>query len=502
MSATVKVVSTDLRQVPIKVTPSTYLTDVLEQACRKFNLTPDRYLLKHKDKELDLSNTFRNSGLIAGAKLELIAKSKSPAVLNIALQLPQPEANLLGAPRATAKLPSDYTIWKVLRHFESVVCKGKGVNITGRGVPQTNAAGNSGQLYYETPTLQVESRVLSSFVDFQKTMSQLGYNKGNVLIRLSFQRTDKTFVDATEDISQYFKEEEAAQQEREGAAGEATKKTDSAASTQEKNETPVDAGTQNETAHPSSATPNNITEPQPEPELMEVDTTTPSDPLAPVSIFSAPKNSTPAAAAHAMEPDEVFVPGIVQAQQHQHLLKTQAQNRRLLSDRELQQKADEEAARLAAVRSIDVRVRFPDNTSAQWKVYPDWTGAKLYAAVRGVMAHDAQRFHMVLPGTPRVVLADTDATTLVRGHGFRHNTLVNLVWDDSVPDDVRGQPFLKQAARSHATEVVVPDLPQGDDEDEAPGPSTTKRAAAASSRSDDGDGKKKGVPKWLKLGKK
>ncbi|KAK9789607.1 putative GLUT4 regulating protein TUG-domain-containing protein [Seiridium cardinale] len=500
MSTTVKVVSTDMRQAPIKVNPSTYLIDVLEQACKKFNLTPDKYLLKHKEKELDLSNTFRNSGLIAGAKLELITKAKTPSVLNIALQLPEPEAKAFGAPRATAKLPSDTTVWKVLRHFESTVCSNK-VVITARGVPQTGVSSGSGQLYYETPTLQMESRSLTSFVDFQKTMSQLGYNKGNVLIRLGFQKTDKTFMEAMSNISQYFDEEASVQQERDAASAEASKAESEALSksVQQAPEPLQEATDRAPVSHESTTqVPEEITD-STAPEAMDIDST-PSNPLAPTSIFSAPKNSTPAAASVVVS-DEVYVPGIAHAQLHQQRLKHEGMNKRLLSDRELEEKAAAEAAKLAAVKSIDVRVRFPDQASAQWKITPDWTGAKLYSAVRSVMAHEEPKFRLVLPGSPVVTIGDDDGAShkLVKGYGFRHNTLVNLVWDDSVSDQVRKQPFLKEAFRSKAVEVVVPEVPQGEEEDQ---PARTHAAQPATQRrDDDGEGRRKGMPKWLKLAK-
>jgi tether containing UBX domain for GLUT4 len=46
MSAHVEVVSSDLRRAKVKVTPGTYLVDVLGEACRKLNLTSDKYELK------------------------------------------------------------------------------------------------------------------------------------------------------------------------------------------------------------------------------------------------------------------------------------------------------------------------------------------------------------------------------------------------------------------------------------------------------------------------
>lgn len=46
MASHVVVIASDLRRTTIKVNPGTYLTDVLEEACRKLNLSSDRYLLK------------------------------------------------------------------------------------------------------------------------------------------------------------------------------------------------------------------------------------------------------------------------------------------------------------------------------------------------------------------------------------------------------------------------------------------------------------------------
>jgi tether containing UBX domain for GLUT4 len=47
MSAHVEVISTDFRRVKVKVSPGTYLIDVLREACTKLNLTSDKYLLRY-----------------------------------------------------------------------------------------------------------------------------------------------------------------------------------------------------------------------------------------------------------------------------------------------------------------------------------------------------------------------------------------------------------------------------------------------------------------------
>lgn len=47
MSSNVVVISTDFRRATVKVSPGTYLIDVLDEACRKLNLQSDKYLLKY-----------------------------------------------------------------------------------------------------------------------------------------------------------------------------------------------------------------------------------------------------------------------------------------------------------------------------------------------------------------------------------------------------------------------------------------------------------------------
>ncbi|KAI4867871.1 putative UBX domain protein [Hypoxylon rubiginosum] len=508
MATNVKVVGTDLRQVTVKVNPGTYLTDVLEQACEKLKVPSSKYLLKHKQKQLDLSQTWRTSGLVQGAKLELVVRSNTPTAINIALQLPAPESNLFPPTgRVTKKLPSDYTLWQVLRQFESGTgTQGKNLNITARGVAQTanGSAAGSGQLYYETPVLIIETRNLSTFADFQKTLSQLGYNSGSVLIRLSFQKTAKTLADAMGEISQFFKTEaEEPQKTQEYTApplatsDEPTTSTDtpgiSSAQTSDKPEPSTleaaQAGGAGSTQEPPA-------------DAMDIDEP-PSSDHRPVTIFSAPTSDTPAAALR-VDSDEAFAPRIEHAQAHQRLLKAAGENRRLLSDRELEEKAAAAAARVAAVKSIRIRVRFPDNFSAEWPFGPDDTGAALYAEVRKIMANEAAPFKLALPPGKTAIKDDSSpASRLISGYQLNSNTLVNFMWDDSVPAEIRKQPFLKRSAAGHAQQVVIPEVPevfQGDD-DEA-GPSAGVPASAPKPRAEgDGSGFKK--PKWLKgFGKK
>ncbi|KAK8114268.1 UBX domain protein [Apiospora kogelbergensis] len=504
MATNVKVVSTDLRQTTIKVNPGTYLTDVLEQACSRLKLSADKYLLKHNQKQLDLSNTFRNAGLIPGAKLELVFRSKTPSAIIVALDLPEREAKLLsGTRRLTETLSSDVTIWKILRHFESHILEGKGVNITGRGEPQVSNGGTQGggQLYYETPVVQIEQRSFSTFVDFQKTLAQLGYNTGRVAMRLSFQKTDRTFAEAMADISQYFQEEEQATREAAGdtVEGEPAEASSSAADAAAATEPPQDNASSSvaETRGDSQGDGLDTTKEE-DTDKMEVDTT-PTDPLQPVSVFSAPASGTPHAA-HTTEPDDIYTPGIQHAQLHQQRLKNAGQNKRLLSDEEIRDEEAEKQAKLAAVKKVQVRVRFPDNTQASWEIHPDHTGKFLHDAVRTVMAAQGATFKLRPAGVATVPIRD-DGTKVIAGYGLVGATLINLVWDDSVPKSIRGQPFLKADAARRAREVEIPEIPRGEEE-AAPASGPSKGSVVEKPKGDSGGGGKKGMPKWLKLGKK
>ncbi|KAI0187424.1 GLUT4 regulating protein TUG-domain-containing protein [Xylaria flabelliformis] len=502
MATNVKVVGTDLRQVTIKVNPGTYLTEILEQACSKLKVPNEKYLLKYKQRQLDLSQTFRTSGLIPGARLELVVRANTPTVVNVALQLPSPESSHFPPHgRVSEKLPSDFTIWQVLRQFESgKASAGKNLNITARGIPQTSngTQAGSGQLYYEIPNIVIEKRTLSTFTDFQKTLSQLGYNSGGVLMRLSFQKTDQLLSDAMREIEEYFKSEE---QDGAPQKNEDTSTDGKLESAPEPPALPSEAQASvpatTEVVSPAATTEDpSTTIPQATTGANAMDGEAMPSGVRPVTIFSAPTSSTPVAA---LRPDveEDFAPDISHAKAHQRLLKSLGENKRLLSDRELEEKAAAEEAKVAAVKSIKIKVRFPDNFSAEWAFGPEDTGASLYSEVRGIMANSSASFKLVLPGA-RTVIKDDASSRLIKGYRLSANTLVNFMWDDDVPADIRQQPFLKNSAAGRAQEVFIPEVPEIEVKQEE---SSAPVQAPASRNDSQGSGIKK--PKWLKgFGKK
>ncbi|PHH87012.1 hypothetical protein CDD83_9428 [Cordyceps sp. RAO-2017] len=374
MASHVVVIATDLRRTTIKVTPGTYLVDVLQEACKKLNLSSDKYLIKHKQKQVDLSVPFRTSGLLPGAKLELVQKANTPSAVQIALQVPHPEAKDIPGGRLIRKFPSDLTLWKVLRQFESGEAgAGRNLNLTARGV--ASGTSGSGQLFYETPVLNIMGRELATFADFQKTLSQLGHNSGNVLIRLSFRTTSQTLYEAMEQISQFFKETE------EPAGANSTSRPgdyrppEQAEDAVMADTAPAPTADDAPAPPPAPAAPSpaaavaspSATEHQPQSGATsagEAEKPTPTDRYQPVTVFLAPAGTTPAAALAPAEEGD-FTPTVAHAQLHQARLQESSRAKRLPSDRELEERAAAQEARIAAIKSALVKVRFPDNTSSE-----------------------------------------------------------------------------------------------------------------------------------------
>lgn len=413
-----------------------------------------------------------------------------------------------------------------MRQFESgEASAGKNINITARGFASTTSG--SGQLYYETPVLNIMGRDFSTFADFQKTLAQLGHHSGNVLIRLSFRRTDQTLYEAMEQISQSFLQEAESQDQAApsgagaGAGAGTTKKDgeedDSITEELRRQDAPTTGGDKAtpEEMGMAEAASTLFEAPSADEEIASQTRTdaanddptcsaSPEDPYQPVNVFLAPTGTTPAAALVPTSESD-FTPTVAHAQLHQARLLQSSRNKRLPSDKELQDKAAAEEARIASIRSVLVKIRFPDNTSSEWQASPSATGSFLYQAVRHVMADASQKFHLLLPGSKTLIKDDTTkAHNLVKAYKFSSRMLVNLVWDDSVPASVRKQPFLRAHVAQKGQEVKVPDLEaqaQAQEDEQAPQTALVGQKGEADGRDKGGEGIKK-VPKWLKLGKK
>lgn len=392
-----------------------------------------------------------------------------------------------------------------MRQFESGDgSAGRNVNITARGVASTGSG--SGQLYYEMPVLNIMGRELATFEDFQKTLFHLGHNSGNVLIRLSYRKTEQTLFEAMERIGSFFKDGEGDAKATDGTARDNNKTDEQKENTDGSQDAPMtdvvagDNATQESAAsshQASNSTPGTDT-PKDTP---DAESKSPHDPYEPVNVFLAPTGTT-LAAVGAPQVESDFTPTVAHAQLHQQRLLESTRNRRLPSDKELEEKAAAEAARIAAIKSVLVKIRFPDNTSSDWQIGPEETGTFLYQAVRHVMANADQNFHLVLPGGKTVIQDDGGPKhKLIKEYKLTSRVLVNLVWDDNVPTQVRKQPFLKSNVAKQGQAVKVPDIPKVAEDDNAGASSGPKVVKSEKSEGSGGDGSKK-VPKWFKFGKK
>ncbi|KAJ5171546.1 uncharacterized protein N7500_004329 [Penicillium coprophilum] len=502
MSAHVVVIDATARRATIKTTPTKHLTDILQEACSKLGYNASQYSLKHNRKQLDLSLSYRLSGLISGAKLELVQISRSPSVVTVGLQLPESEAR--GAPngRILDKFPSNTTLWMVLRKFEAGVAgTGPVRNLTSRAVPFAEGENGAGRLYYEIPVLQILEREVSSFTDLQKTLAQLGFNSGNVLIRLSFRRTDEPIEEAMVKIGEFFKssEDEAPSAQDKDAAPTATP-ADSA------NNAPTQEILSSLQPEPSSATvaSEEVAAPLP----ISGPATSTAESGRTIAVFSPPSENTPSSAKLDYNESD-YIPSIEHAKLHQRLLNESSRPKRLPTDAEIAAKEEAEAARRAAIREVDVKIRFPDQSQVVAKFGTSDTALSLYEFARGCLAPSfaSENFNLTAHGVSKSkntsAIPPSDKKRLIKDLGLSGRVLVNFSWAEHSPSFVheRRTEILRPELRSQAQQLKVEQPPELKEDVPAP----PQPAPNSSQGGDKPSGARKGggMPKWLKLpGKK
>jgi tether containing UBX domain for GLUT4 len=474
-------------------------------------LTANRY----KGKSIDLTQTFRQTGLAPGSRLEMIAGSKSPSAVSIALQLPESLAS--AAPpsgRLTDTVPSNTTLWRILRKFESD--EGRNLNFTGRGVTEIeNGASGAGRIYYEMPVINVGGREMSTFGHLQKTLQQIGINDGRSLLKLSFRKTNQPLEEAMKEIGEYFKEEEEPAAVEKKAATESATQDGIEPITNAIARLPESAGDAHMTGTPEPIS----TESTPSSELLvdEIISSTPATQSnaqasqdqqtvlgpgeRPISVFSAPSGATPRAALQPHNEND-YEPTIAHAKLHQNRLQTSSQNRRLLSDVETERLEKEKAAKLAAMTSVSIKIRFPDQSTTQATFNASETGADLYTLVRDVIIAEDQAFKLVYTNRGPQTVPNDPKKKLIKDLGFSGRVLVNFHWDENATTSARQGPVLKPQYAEKAQEVKVPevaaDVAKGED-----GPSTEDKGKGKETGSGGSSKGKGGMPKWFKgLGKK
>lgn len=430
-------------------------------------------------------------------------------MVTVALQLPDSETHGAPSGRVLDKFPSTTTLWLVLRKFEAGVAgNGQTRNFTARGAPATSGGANgAGRLYYQTPVLQSMGRELSSFSDLQKSLAQLGFNSGNVLFRLSFRTTQEPLEEAMVKITQYFKENEEETGAPSAAAASTTvPKPETTAITEENDEATADEVM-------SPAPPEPPTEALPSEEQKHATELSASG--RPITVYRPPTGTTPQSALASYR-EEDYIPSIEHAKSHQGRLNQLSQNVRLPSDKEIAEKAAAAEEKLAGIKEIEVKIRFPEQSQVLAKFNQSDTGATLHSFVRDCLetSFTAEKFSLVLwaPGRRQgsvdqsKPIPDSDRQHLIKDLGIKGRVLVNFAWDDRSSAAARnsGANLLKPQLRSQAQDIQVPAVPVVEEDDSKT--SALGKLGAALKGEDGGKsstGRKGGVPKWLKLpGKK
>ncbi|KAF2266294.1 hypothetical protein CC78DRAFT_597193 [Lojkania enalia] len=446
MTSHVTIYNASARSFRIATSPGTYLSEVRDEACKKFNVSPDQFTLKYNNKPISLSQQIRLANLAQGARLELVQASRSPTVISVALQLPATEKSI----RLTQKFASNTSLWEILRYFES--SEGTNYNFTQRGVPEMSGTSGAGRLNYEMPVVTVMPghREQSSFVDLQQTLSKLGFDSGSALLRLSFKNSGKPLEEAMAEISQYFKDQSTSipnpattgSEASESVAGEPAKKkaselepmdVDSKPSATKAESTPVPntsklgpIATQTENTPPGAASPP-VSSP---PSTGGLDRN--------VQIFSAPTSSTPQAARNTFNAND-YVPTIEHAKAHQAALQSQTRNQRLLSDKELEaeEAALQEKLKAAAEKGGSLRIRMPDQTMIQMDITKSDTAQVLYDFVEQFLEYK-EPFQLKYVGAKgQQVLIPRSQSRLIQDLRFSGREVVTFIWDEKASSEAR-----------------------------------------------------------------
>ncbi|KAF1924366.1 uncharacterized protein M421DRAFT_72671 [Didymella exigua CBS 183.55] len=485
----------------IPTTPTKYLTEVRDEACEKFGVSKDQFTLKYNNKPISLSQQIRLANLPQGARLELVQASRSPTVVSVALQLPKS--------RLTQKFANNTSLWEILRYFESG--DGNNYNFTERAAPEMSGTSGAGRLCYEMPVITVMPghREQSSFVGLQQTLSQLGFDSGSALLKLSFKNTGTPLEEAMAQISQYFKPEDPAASTApsrhaadpvvsmpapsidKAVPEETTTIAGETVTSDEPDPEPMDVDTQPaqpvpqppvvpaeseqnnasaDTINTSPAAALAVAKSTATPESIEATTIAPPRPCEPTSssdqprniqIFSASSSATPQAARNAFNEND-FVPTVEHAKIHQAQLINRTRNQRLLSDKELEEQERERQARIAAAanKPHSLRIRLPDGSLVQMSLKREDTASVLYSYVTSFLEKKNEPFDLkYTSSTGRLVLIARDEKRLIQDLRFSMNELVTFQWAEGASAEVRAsRKTLAQEwqAKAQTLKVVEP----------------------------------------------
>ena len=218
----------------------------------------------------------------------------------------------------------------------------------------------------------------------------------------------------------------------------------------------------------------------------------------PSTIHLPPTTSTPRAAQQAFN-EKDYVPSIAHAKLHQARLESSSRNKTLLSDKELAEKEKAKAQKLADVKQIEIKIKFPDECTVSAPFSSADTSDSLYSYTRTLLDRENQPFSLSFPdaqGRRKPVPHGSDEK-LISGLGMSGKTLVHFSWEPGATPQPRSVSVLKPEMRAQAKEIEIQDPPVAEAEEDP------VVETSSSKKKEPGKGGSKGVPKWFKgLGKK
>ena len=348
-------------------------------------------------------------------------------------------------------------------------------------VTATAASAGAGRLCYQAPVVDFMGRELAGVEELQKTLAQLGLSGGSALLRLSFRQTEQPLEDAIATISHFFKSDTRGIDKDKGN-GVANTSTGSVnemdlsvspdtahgiarmGDVDMNNEitTSKDGGMSDEMPSQIQTESQPVTKPsQPPPQssssssALAADSTLVDSHDRALSIFAPPINHTPQAATFTHNPDD-YETTIESARIHQSRLAASSRNKRLLSDKEIDELEKAKKEKVEAVREVVIRVRLPDQSQVQSKFTKDDEASSLYAFVRNLIDNEDQPFTLRYTGEKGTQIIIKDGQQLLtKDLMFQGRVLVSFLWNDTVPLEIRQKSILKPTYQEQAKNIKV-----------------------------------------------
>ena len=362
-------------------------------------------------------------------------------------------------------------------------------------------------------------RELTSFTDLQKSLAQLGFNSGSVLLRLNFRRTEKPFEEAVADIDNYFKSDEVlvtggtnlASARNSELAPAASQSSHANSDSGGQLHLELSSSSQMKFPAPQLAAPSSFQSPQhDETQASQESRALYSDTLSnmeqtvvgpterPISVFAPSSESTPAASRQAFN-EKDYEPTIAHARLHQARLATSSVNKRLPTDAELAVKAEIQAKRNADTKDVYIKIRFPDQMQVVSTFSSFDTSTTLHNFVKGLIKRENEPFSLTFSSAHGSKIVPKERTVRLIGDlGMAGRVLVNVAWEAGASSDVRGGSVLKPEFQIKATQIQVKEIEGVEVEEKV-----SEIVEGKGKQKDQGRERKGGVPSWLKLpGKK